>query len=154
MGSLMGFLQKELPRNGSGTPEGYRLIKMTTAATPGQQLQLALQGMGVGTLRIRGPRSCQGARVDAVVIMYNVVQAESSHPVARLVHVHVRPNPVANSGQSTYYPGQQYRRVPAHGRHFIKTDKDGKALETTTQDSASSPRARHAHGATHQEKTG
>jgi hypothetical protein len=41
------------------------------------------------------------------------------------------PNPVANTGQSMYYPGQQYSGAYLRTDvDFIKTDKDGKALET------------------------
>ena len=135
MGSLMGFLQKGAATEWQwGTPEGYRLIKMTTAGDArGNNYSLALQGMGVGTLaNTAGHDLAKALGVDAVVIMYNVVQAESTSIRLRGSYMYMfGPNPVANSGQSMYYPGQQYSGAYLRTDvDFIKTDKEGKALET------------------------
>lgn len=135
MGALMGFLQKKDAEEWQwGMPDGYRLIKMTTAGDArGNNYSLALQGMGVGSLaNTAGHDLAQALGVDAVVIMYNIVQAESNSIRLRGSYMYMfGPNPVANSGQSTYYPGQQYSGAYLRTDvDFIKTDKDGKALET------------------------
>lgn len=135
MGALMGFLQKGAAEEWQwGTPDGYRLIKMTTAGDArGNNYSLALQGMGVGSLaNTAGHDLAKALGVDAVVIMYNVVQADSTSIRLRGSYMYMfGPNPVANSGQSMYYPGQQYSGTYLRTDvDFIKTDKDGKALET------------------------
>jgi hypothetical protein len=135
MGALMGFLQKKDAEEWQwGTPDGYRLIKMATAGDArGNNYSLALQGMGVGSLaNTAGHDLAQALGVDAVVIMYNIVQAESTSIRLRGSYMYMfGPNPVPNSGQSMYYPGQQYSGAYLRTDvDFIKTDKDGKALET------------------------
>jgi hypothetical protein len=135
MGALMGFLQKGAAEEWQwGTPEGYRLVKLPTAGDArGNNYSLALQGMGVGSLaNTVGHDLAKAIDVDAVVLMYNVVQAESTTIRLRGSYMYMfGPNPVANSGQSMYYPGQQYSGAYLRTDvDFIKTDKDGKALET------------------------
>jgi len=81
MGALMGILQKGAAEEWQwGTPDGYRLIKLATAGDArGNNYSLALQGMGVGSLaNTAGHDLAKALGVDAVVIMYNVVQAEST----------------------------------------------------------------------------
>jgi hypothetical protein len=135
MGALMGFLQKGAAEEWQwGTPDGYRLIKLATAGDArGNNYSLALQGMGVGSLaNTAGHDLATALGVDAVVIMYNVVQAESTSIRLRGSYMYMfGPNPVANSGQNMYYPGQQYSGAYLRTDvDFIKTDKEGKALET------------------------
>jgi hypothetical protein len=135
MGALMGFLQKGAAEEWQwGTPDGYRLIKLPTAGDArGNNYSLALQGMGVGSLaNTAGHDLAKAIGVDAVVIIYNVVQAESTSIRLRGSYMYMfGPNPVANTGQSMYYPGQQYSGAYLRTDvDFIKTDKDGKALET------------------------
>ena len=135
MGALMGFLQKGAATEWQwGTPEGYRLIKLATAGDArGNNYSLALQGMGVGTLaNTAGHDLAKAIGVDAVVIMYNVVQAESTSIRLRGSYMYMfGPNPVGNTGQSMYYPGQQYSGAYLRTDvDFVKTDKEGKALET------------------------
>jgi hypothetical protein len=135
MGALMGFLQKGAAEEWQwGTPDGYRLIKLATAGDArGNNYSLALQGMGVGSLaNTAGHDLAKAIGVDAVLIMYNIVQAESTSIRLRGSYLYMfGPNPVANTGQSMYYPGQQYSGAYLRTDvDFIKTDKDGKALET------------------------
>jgi hypothetical protein len=134
MGALMGFLQKGAAEEWQwGTPDGYRLIKLPTAGDArGNNYSLALQGMGVGSLaNTAGHDLAKAIGVDAVVIMYNVVQAGSTSIRLRGSYAYMfGPNPVANSGQSMYYPGQQYSGAYLRTDvDFVKTDKDGKAVE-------------------------
>jgi hypothetical protein len=133
-GSLMSFLQKGAAVEWQwGTPAGYRLIKLVTAGDArGNNYGLAAQGIGVGSLaNTVGHDLAKAIGVDAVVIMYNVVQGQPTSIRLRGSYAYMfGPNPVANSGQSMYYPGQQYSGAYLRTDvDFVKTDKDGKAVE-------------------------
>lgn len=134
MGKLMGFLQ-----SGStddewqwGAPEGYRILKVATAGDlRGNNFWLAMQGMGVGTLANSfGHDFAKAIGADAVVILYNVVQAEKTS--IRLMGSYMYmfgPNPIADTGQGTYWRGQQYSGGYLRKKvDFIETDKDGKLI--------------------------
>ena len=133
---LMSFLQsgKTDDEWQWGTPGGYRLVKMVTAGdVRGNNFSLAMQGIGVGKFANSvGHDFAKALGVDAVVVLYNVVQAEKTSINFRGAYMYMfGPNPVPNAGQSVYYPGQQYSgdylRTDVE---FIKTDKEGHALET------------------------
>jgi hypothetical protein len=135
-GKIMGFLQggKVDDEWQWGTPGGYRLVKMPTAGdVRGNNFSLAMQGIGVGKFaNSTGHDLAQALGVDAVVVLYNVVQADKNSINFRGAYMYMfGPNPVPNSGQSMYYPGQQYSGEYLRTNvDFIKTDKDGHALET------------------------
>jgi hypothetical protein len=130
MAGLFGALQsKEATHWQWGAAEDYRLIKLTTVGdVRGNNFALATTGVGVGKLAASvGYDLARALGVDAVAILYNVVQAEKSSIRLRGAYLYLfGPNPVADTGQSLYWKGHQYSGVFLRTDvDFIKTDKDG-----------------------------
>jgi hypothetical protein len=138
MDKLFGMLQTKDEGNWQwGVPGGYRLIKLTTVNDPrGNHFTLATTGIGVGKLADSvGFDLAKALGLDAVVILYNVVQAESTTIRLRGSYMYMfGPNPVADTGQGSYWRGQQYSGVYLRTDvDFIQTDKAGKLLDEDYQ---------------------
>lgn len=122
MASLFGALQsREATHWQWGAADDYRLIKLTTVGdVRGNNFALATTGIGVGKLAATvGYDLTKALGVDAVVILYNVVQAEAKSFRLRGTYMYMfGPNPVADTGQSLYWKGHQYSGV------FLRTDVD------------------------------
>ena len=117
-----------------GAPDGYRVLELTTVGNvKGNQFQLGQTGISIGkTAAALGYDLAQELGVDAVVILYNVVQADKSTINMRGAGLYMfGPNPVPNSGQSLYWNGHQYSGVYLRMKDipFIKTDKNGNLVE-------------------------
>ncbi|TAK56097.1 MAG: hypothetical protein EPO25_01830 [Gammaproteobacteria bacterium] len=130
MAGLFNALQsKEATHWQWGTADGYRLIKLTTVGNVrGNDFALATSGIGVGKLAASvGYDLATALGVDAVAILYNVVQAEKTSIRLRGAYLYLfGPNPVADSGQSLYWKGHQYSGVYLRTDvDFVETDKDG-----------------------------
>jgi hypothetical protein len=113
----------------TAAPEGYRVLQlMTVMDVKGRKFEWAATGAGVGKLaQLLGHDVAKALGVDAVVILYNVVQAEKTAINMYGSYIYMfGPNPVPDTGQSLYWNGHQYSGqfirmdVP-----FIRTDKDG-----------------------------
>jgi hypothetical protein len=103
-----------------GVPDGYRVFELVTVSDiKGNHFQLGQTGIGIGKTAVSLGHDLAGALgVDAVVILYNVVQATDKSIVLRGSGLYMfGPNPIADSGQSMYYTGQQYSGV------YLRTDK-------------------------------
>jgi hypothetical protein len=134
MASLFGALQsKDAVEWQWGAPEGYRVMKVATVNdVRGNNFALATTGVGVAKLADSvGYDLAKALGVDAVVILYNVVQAESTSIRLRGAYMYMfGPNPVPDTGQGSYWKGQQYSGLYLRTDvDFIKTDKEGKLLE-------------------------
>lgn len=130
MAGIFGALQsKEATHWQWGAADGYRLMKMTTVGdVRGNNFALATTGAGVGKLAASvGYDLAKALGVDAVVILYNVVQAEKTSIRLRGAYLYMfGPNPVPDTGQSLYWKGHQYSGVFLRTDvDFIKTDKEG-----------------------------
>lgn len=117
-----------------GAPDGYRVIELLTVGNvKSNQFQLGMQGVGVAKAAVAlGHDLAQALGVDAVVILYNVVQADKTTINMRGAGLYMfGPNPIAESGQSMYWSGHQYSGVYLRMKDipFIKTDKDGNLVE-------------------------
>lgn len=133
MDKLFGALQsKEATQWQWGAADGYQLAKLTTVGdVRGNNFALATTGMGVGKVAATvGYDLAKALGVDAVVILYNVVQAEATSFRLRGAYMYMfGPNPVPNTGQSMYWNGHQYSGVYLRTDvDFIKTDKEGRML--------------------------
>lgn len=117
----------------AGAPEGYRLFQLTTVGdVKGNHFQLATTGAGVGDLAQTAGHDFAGELgVDAVVILYNVVQAEKHDIRMRGSSMYMfGPNPVPDTGKSLYWRGHQYSGVNLRmDVPFITTDKKGELVE-------------------------
>lgn len=134
MDKLFGLLQsKDEGIWQWGVPGGYRLIKLTTVNDPrGNNFALATTGIGVAKVADSvGYDLAKNLGLDAVVILYNVVQAEPTTIRLRGSYLYMfGPNPVADTGQGSYWRGQQYSGVYLRTDvDFIKTDKKGNLVE-------------------------
>lgn len=122
MAALFGALQsKESTHWQWGAADDYRLITLTTVGdVRGNNFALATTGMGVGKIAATlGYDLAKALGVDAVVILYNVVQAEKNSFRLRGAYLYMfGPNPVTDTGQSLYWKGHQYSGV------FLRTDVD------------------------------
>jgi hypothetical protein len=112
-----------------GAPDGYRVLELTTRGdVKGNQFQLGQTGISIGkTAAALGYDLAAKLGVDAVVILYNVVQADKTAINMRGAGLYMfGPNPVPNSGQSLYWNGHQYSGVYLRMKDipFIKTDKN------------------------------
>ncbi|MFO1401812.1 MAG: hypothetical protein U1F30_11485 [Steroidobacteraceae bacterium] len=130
MAGLFGALQSKEATNWQwAAADGYRVMKMTTVGdVRGNNFALATTGIGVGKLAASlGHDLAKALGVDAVVVLYNVVQAEKTSIRLRGTYLYMfGPNPVADTGQSLYWKGHQYSGVFLRTDvDFIKTDKDG-----------------------------
>jgi len=117
-----------------GAPDGYRVLELTTVGNvKGNQFQLGQTGISIGkTAAALGYDLAAKLGVDAVVILYNVVQADKTTINMRGAGLYMfGPNPVPNSGQSLYWNGHQYSGVYLRMKDipFIKTDKNGNLVE-------------------------
>jgi hypothetical protein len=113
-----------------GTPAGYRVMELVTVGdVKGNHFQLGQTGIGIGkTANALGHDLAGALNVDAVVILYNVVQAEKKAINMRGAGLYMfGPNPIADTGQSMYYPGQEYSGVYLRLKDipFITLDKKG-----------------------------
>jgi hypothetical protein len=133
MDKLFGALQSKEATNWQwGTADDYRLVKLTTVGdVRGNNFALATTGMGVGKLAAAaGHDLAKALGVDAVAILYNVVQAEKTSISLRGAYLYMfGPHPVPEAGQSLYWKGHQYSGVYLRtGVDFIATDKEGKLI--------------------------
>jgi hypothetical protein len=122
MGSLFGALQSKAATQWQwGPADGYRLVKLTTVGdVRGNNFALATTGVGVGKLAASaGHDLAKALGVDAVVILYDVVQAEEKSFRLRGAYMYMfGPNPVPDTGQDLYWKGHQYSGV------YLRTDVD------------------------------
>jgi hypothetical protein len=133
MDALFGALQSKAATQWQwGTADGYRLFKLTTVGdVRGNNFALAATGAGVGKLaHSAGHDLAKALGVDAVVIAYDVVQAEEESFRLRGAYMYMfGPNPVPDTGQGLYWDGHQYSGVFLRTDvDFIKTDKKGNLL--------------------------
>jgi hypothetical protein len=134
MAGLFGALQsKDAGEWQWGAPAGYRVMKVATVNdVRGNNFALATTGIGVAKLADSvGYDLAKALGVDAVVILYNVVQAESTSIRLRGAYMYMfGPNPVPDAGQGSYWKGQQYSGLYLRTDvDFIKTDKEGRLLD-------------------------
>jgi hypothetical protein len=132
MGSFLLGLQKHNAGDTWqwGAPDGYRVIELTTVGdVKGNHFQLGMTGVGIGKIAVSlGHDLATALGVDAVAILYNVVQADKTSINLRGAGLYMfGPNPIDASGQSLYWTGLQYSGVylRMHDIPFIKTDKNG-----------------------------
>ena len=88
--------------------------------------------MGVGKIaNSAGYDLATALGVDAVVILYNVVQAEKHDIRMRGAYMYMfGPNPIPDSGQSMYWKGHEYSGVFLRmDVPFVTTNKDGVVLD-------------------------
>jgi hypothetical protein len=134
MDKLFGVLQsKDAGIWQWGVPGGYRLVRLTTVNDPrGNNFALSTTGIGVAKVADAvGYDLAKALGLDAVVILYNVVQAEATTIRLRGSYMYMfGPNPVADSGQGSYWRGQQYSGVYLRTDvDFVRTDKKGNLVE-------------------------
>lgn len=117
----------------AGAPEGYRVFQLATVMdVKDHHFQLAAQGIGVGKLaQSLGHDFAKALGVDAVAILYNVVQAEKKSITMLGSYLYMfGPNPVADTGQSLYWRGHQYSGVYLRMEvPFVIVDKDGALVD-------------------------
>jgi hypothetical protein len=133
--SIVKFLSKGQKSKGDstkyiGAPEEYRVFEMAVVNdVKGNHFTLGNTGVGVGKLaKSLGHDLTAALGVDAVVVVYNVIQREKKDIRMRGAYMYMfGPNPVKDTGQSLYWNGHQYSGhylrmdVP-----FVVMDKDGK----------------------------
>jgi hypothetical protein len=141
MGRLFGMLQsKDAVEWQWGVPAGFRLIKLPTVGDArGNHFRLSTTGIGVGKLAdTLGYDLAKGIGVDAVLVLYNVVQADSDAIRLRGSYMYMfGPNPVPDTGQGSYWKGQQYSGVYLRTDvDFIKTDRSGNLVSPDDADYA------------------
>jgi len=136
MGSFLLGLQKHNAGDTWqwGAPDGYRVIELTTVGdVKGNHFQLGMTGIGIGKIAVSlGHDLASALGVDAVAILYNVVQAEKTSINMRGAGLYMfGPNPIDASGQSMYWTGLQYSGVYLRMDDipFIKTDKNGNLVD-------------------------
>jgi len=134
MASLFGVLQSKSAEEWQwGAPDGYRVMRMATVGDlRGNNFALSTTGIGVAKLADSvGYDLAKALRVDAVVILYNVIQAEKSAIRLRGTYMYMfGPNPVPDTGQGSYWKGQQYSGVYLRTDvPFVKTDKEGHLVD-------------------------
>jgi hypothetical protein len=113
-----------------GAPDGYRVLELLTVGNAKtNQFQFAQNGIGVAKTAVSlGHDLTQALGVDAVVILYNVVQADKTTINMRGAGLYMfGPNPLPDCGTSLCWSGHQYSGVYLRMKEipFIKTDKDG-----------------------------
>jgi hypothetical protein len=117
----------------TGVPDGYRLFPLTNVQdVKGNHFQLATTGVGVGKMaESAGHDFAEKLGVDAVVILYNVVQAQKNAIRMRGTYMYMfGPNPVPDTGKSLYWRGHQYSGVALRmDVPFITTDKKGQLVD-------------------------
>ena len=133
MGKLFATLQsKDAVEWQWGAPPGYRIIKLPTVGDArGNNFALSTTGIGVGKLAdSAGYDLAKALGVNAVLILYNVIQAEAKTIRLRGAYLYMfGPNPVPDSGQGAYWKGQEYSGVYLRTDvDFMETDKDGKLV--------------------------
>ena len=164
MGGMSSFLHGVQKHNAGdtwqwGAPDGYRVLELTTAGdAKGNHFQLGQTGVGIGKTAISlGHDFAQALGVDAVAILYNVVQAQKTSIAMRGAGLYMfGPNPIATAGANFYWNGLQYSGVylPMDDVPFITTDKAGKLVDEDYAGYASvagalaTKMARHVHGKT------
>lgn len=118
----------------AGAAEGFKVLQLETIQdVKGHHFTLGATGIGVEKVAHSvGFELARKLEVDAVVIIYNVVQAEKKKISLVGSYMYMfGPNPVPSTGQSLYWDGHQYSGVYLRfDVPFVTTDKDGK-LETS-----------------------
>jgi hypothetical protein len=113
----------------SGAPPTYRVMPMATNVdVKGNHFDMAARGVGVEKIaHTLGHELAKALNVDAVAILYNVVQAEKKSITMKGAGLYMfGPNPVADTGQSLYWDGHQYSGVYLRmDVPFVSTDKEG-----------------------------
>ncbi|MGQ0385264.1 MAG: hypothetical protein ACT4UP_11375 [Gammaproteobacteria bacterium] len=139
MGGINKFL-RGLQEKGAGgvwqwgAPDDYRVIELFTVGNvKSNQFQLGMQGVGVAKAAVSlGHDLAQALGVDAVVILYNVVQADKTAINMRGAGLYMfGPNPLPDCGDSLCWSGHQYSGAYLRMKDipFIKTDKFGNLVE-------------------------
>jgi hypothetical protein len=113
----------------TGAPSGYRVVALTNLSNiKRNKFQLATTGAGVGTMaEAAGYNLANALGVDAVAILYNVVQAEKKSINMRAAALYLfGPNPIKDTGQSLYWKGHQFSGVylDIDEVPFVKIDDD------------------------------
>jgi hypothetical protein len=136
MGSFLAGLQKHAAGDTWqwGAPDGYRVIQLTTVGNvKSNQFQLGMTGVGIAKVAVSlGHDLAAALGVDAVAILYNVVQADKTTINMRGAGLYMfGPNPIADSGQSLYWNGLQYSGVYLRMDDipFMKADKNGNLVD-------------------------
>jgi len=143
-----------------GAADGYRVLQLTTVGdVRGNHFQLGMTGVGIGKVAIAlGHDLAAALGVDAVAILYNVVQAQKNTINMRGAGLYMfGPNPIGDTGQSLYWSGQQYSGVYLRMDDipFIKTDKEGALVDADYEGYGLVARALGTRMATHvKKKTG
>jgi hypothetical protein len=139
MGGMSSFLRGLQEHNSGdtwqwGAADGYRVLELTTVGdVKGNHFQLGQTGVGIAKTAVSlGHDLVQALGVDAVVIFYDVVQAQKTTIAMRGAGMYMfGPNPLPAKGQSLYWEGLQYSGVYLRMDDipFIKTDKQGNLLD-------------------------
>lgn len=135
MGGMSSFLRGLQQHNSGdtwqwGAADGYRVLELTTVGdVKGNHFQLGQTGVGIAKTAVSlGHDLAQSLGVDAVVIFYDVVQAQKTTIAMRGAGMYMfGPNPLPGKGQSLYWEGLQYSGVYLRMDDipFITTDKKG-----------------------------
>jgi len=117
-----------------GAPDGYRVIEMVTVGdVKGNHFQLGQTGIGIAKTSVSlGHDLAKALGVDAVAIMYTVVQAQKTSIAMRGAGLYMfGPNPIDAPGASQYWNGLQYSGVYLRTDDipFIATDKKGTLVD-------------------------
>jgi len=131
LGSIMGFLQSK-DRSVSFSAEGFRLLELpANAGGKNKDFRMAAQGGDGKLFQGLGHDLAETLSVDAVFIIYNVLQAESKSIEILDTYAYMfGPNPVKNDKATLYWTGHQY--TGAHlplGVTLMKLDKKGNEVE-------------------------
>lgn len=129
MDSLFRWAQNKDQYHGIGAADGYRLLELTTVGdVRGRHFDLAARGVGISKLAVSlGHDLATSLGLDAVVILYNVVQADSRtiSMVGSYMYM-FGPNPVPDKGESLYWSGHEYSGVQLRYEvPFVRTTKKG-----------------------------
>jgi hypothetical protein len=102
---------------------------LTVGDVKGNHFQLGQNGIGVAKTAVSlGHDLTKALGVDAVAILYNVVQADKTTINMRGAGFYMfGPNPLPDCGDSLCWSGHQYSGIYLRMKNipFIKTDKDG-----------------------------
>jgi len=131
LGSVMGFLQSK-DRSLSFPAEEFRVLELpANAGGKNKDFRMAAQGGDGKLFQGLGQHLAATLGVDAVLIIYNVLRAESkSIEILDAFAYMFGPNPVKREPAALYWTGHQY--TGAHlplGVSLMKTDRKGSELE-------------------------
>ena len=112
LGSVMGFLTKK-NRSEPQAAEGFRLLQLPSNNNPkNQRFEMAAQGGDGKLFQGLGHDLATALQVDAVLIVYNALQAQSKTIDLLGAYAYMfGPNPVSSADSSLYWTGHQYSGV-------------------------------------------